>query len=277
MKKMTRLQVNSLLLWTRLEGRPRSMNNIAVKLGVSRTAVLKNLNFMVAEGILDEEYNMTGPGRDYVEQMEQMYRLLLRWMRLHGVVKEEWKDAFVLMAEMGPSFLKCMTNQGFFCSICRSVSDRNPLWFGQADLSRFLPGGTYKACVEFWKTGKENERSMADRAFVKPSCLSVEDSHSDIILRRLKITHFSPQKHGEASGKMRSMEYSMDGKRRKAEVAEDVVRIPTEAIEWCYNEQECALTGRLKVTFTCTAGFHDRERSKAEMRIRIVGTDMSRE
>lgn len=275
MEKLTKLQLRCLMTWSKLQGKNRSMTGAALKLNVSRTAIQKALGVLTEQGFLDEFYELTQWGRAYVEQQEKCYHLLQRWMQFRRVAKEEWEDVYLLMAEMGPSFLSVMANEGLFCNICRSVAGTNLLQFDQVDLSRFLPPGTYEVDLEFRKAGSEHLYSMADKAFAKPGRLIVTDTGSELELRRLKILHNSPHKQAEVSGKMRTLEYYLKGEIKKPKVSEDLVKIPTADMTWSCAEDERVLTGRLEVTFTCTAGFHDKDISKAVMCVRIMGTGIA--
>lgn len=271
MEKFTGLQMKSLLLWTSLPEESRTITSLAMRTKVSRTAVRKALNEVVKHGILDPDYRLTETGAEQVKIYQHHYQMLLSWMKLHHVDQSEWDGIYTLMTEMGTGFQHAMMEESLLCGICRENAGDDSRCFQGIDLAKYLAEGTYEVQVEFRKLENEELLSMANRAFKKPAYLIVGKEESEIVLKRLRIFQFSPEKRREVSGMMRSMEYRVGGRAKTIRAREEDVRIPTKDILWKCSEKQRNLSGQLEIGFTCTAGFHGKDHNRAVMCVDVLG------
>lgn len=277
MENMTKLQLNTLLQWSRRHGRTRSLAVIAEEEKVSKTAIQKALKKLEEYGYLNKKHELTDEGWAMAEEKEKQLHLLKNWMRVHHVDASEWEDASVLLTEMGPSFIKVMTGEGLFCSICRGStihSHENELR-GQ-DLSPFFYPAVYDAEFVLCKCKNEMELSMSDRAFEKPASFFVGKDYSEIILKRKRMVEKLPDTKEEMVGMMRSIYYSIDGRQCSPKVSDNMIRIPSKDVIWRCDTENGILTGRLEVSFTCTAIKHAPDRSTAVLCIKISARDMGK-
>lgn len=277
MGNMTRLQLNTLLQWSRRRGRNCSLSIIAVEERVSKTAVQKAIAKLLEYGYMDTNHELTEEGWAVAEAKEKQLYLLKNWMRVHHVDASEWEDASVLLTEMGPSFIEVITGEGLFSSICRGSAGHfhESLLRGQ-DLSPFFYPSMYDAEFTLLKYRNEEELSMSDRAFEKPACFSVGKDCSEIILKRKKMVVNLPETKEAIIGMMRSLNYSIDSRQRSPKVSDNMVRIPSSDITWHCDTEKGILTGRLEVSFTCTAMNHAPDSNTAVLRITISGHDMGK-
>ena len=122
MEHMTKLQLNTLLQWSRQRGRNRSLAILAEEEKVSKTAIQKAMIKLEEYGYMDKDHELTEEGWAVAEAKEKQLYLLKNWRRVHHVDAREWEDTSVLLTEMGPSFIEVMTGEGLFCSICRGAA-----------------------------------------------------------------------------------------------------------------------------------------------------------
>lgn len=270
MGKFTALQMKCLLIWLELPERSRTITILSMKTGVSRTAARNALSEVAAQGILDSEYRLTPKGVPIADEYRRTYQMLVSWMKLHRVKEDEWDGIYTLMTGMGPEFLRAMTEESLLCSICREAAKAGVKNLDGIDLADYLSEGKYEVSVTFTKIGNGQERSMANFAFEKPAYLVVGKKASEIVLKRRRIVRFSPEKHREVSGMMRTMLYETDGKTNTVRAEGDLVRIPTRAVHWNCSEERHELTGCLEMGFTCTAGFHTGKYNQAVMHVDIL-------
>lgn len=278
MKHMTKLQLNTLLKWSRRRGRNRSMAIIAEEERVSKTAVQKALAKLEEYGYVDKDHQLTEEGWAAAEEKEKQLYLLKNWMRVHHVDTSEWEDASVLLTEMGPSFIEVITGEGLFCSICRGNKDhsRGSLLKDQ-DLSPFFYPAMYDADFVLCKYRNEAELSMSDNAFEKPAVFSAGKDYSEIILRRKKMVGKLPDTDEDMVGMMRSIYYCATGRQYSPKVTDNMIRIPSSHILWECDAEKGILTGRLEVSFTCTAVNHNPDKNTAVLIITISARDMKRQ
>lgn len=277
MENMTKLQLNTLLQWSRRHGRYRSLAIIAEEERVSKTAVQKAMVKLEQYGYMDGSHELTEEGWAVAEAREKQLYLIKNWMRVHHVDPSEWEDASVLLTEMGPSFIEVMTGEGLFCGICRGSEGHfhEGLLRGR-DLSPFFYPAKYDAPFTLCKYKKEDELSMSDRAFEKPACFSVGEGYSEIILKRKKVVERLPGTDDMVVGMMRSMYYSIDGRQRTPKVSDNMVRIPSSDFTWYCDTEKGILRGRLEVSFTVTTVNHGPDHNTAVLCITISARDMGR-
>lgn len=108
---------------------------------------------------------------------------------------------------------------------------------------------------------------MADGAFEKPARLIIAKGNSVIELKRLRVVQFSYRKNNLISGMLKTMEYVVEGKKKKAEVEGEYVRIKASHIQWSCSRNELELKGELRIYATCTAGIIHMPKSPAIMKI----------
>ncbi|MCD7998767.1 MAG: hypothetical protein LUH21_16210 [Clostridiales bacterium] len=277
MENMTKLQLNTLLQWSRRRGRNRSLAIIAEEERVSKTAVQKAMAKLEEYGYMNPDHELTEEGWAVAEAREKQLYLLKNWMRVHHVDASEWEDASVLLTEMGPSFIEVMTGEGLFCSICRGSADHphETLLRGR-DLSPFFYPAMYEAEFTLCQCRDETKLSMSDRAFEKPACFSVGKDYSEIILKRKKMVEKRPETDEAIMGMIRSMYYSVDGRQRSPKVSDNMIRIPSSDITWRCDTEQGVLSGRLEVSFTCTAMNHRPGCNTAVLHITISARDMGK-
>lgn len=277
MENMTKLQLNTLLQWSRRHGRNRSLAIIAEEERVSKTAVQKAMAKLEEYGYLNGEHELTDEGWSVAETREKQLYLLKNWMRVHHVDPSEWEDASVLLTEMGSSFLEVMTGEGLFCSICRrSEEPFHESLLKNQDLSSFFYPAMYDAPFTLRKYKKEEELSMSDRAFEKPACFSVGKDYSEIILKRKKVVEKMPGTDEIMVGMMRSMYYFVDGRQRTPKVSDNMVRIPSSDIIWRCDTEKGVLSGRLNVSFTVTTVNHPPDHNTAVLCVTVSARDMGK-
>lgn len=277
MGNMTRLQLNTLLQWSRRRGRARSLALIAQEEKVSKTAIQKAMVKLVEYGFMNTDHELTEEGWAVAEEKEKQLYLLKNWMRVHRVDASEWEDASLLLTEMGPSFIEVITGEGLFCSICRgkAAQSHENLLTGQ-DLSSFFYPAMYDAEFTLRKYENEAELSMSDRAFEKPAGFSVAEGYSEIILKRKKLLEKHPDTNEAMVGMMRSIYYSVNGRQCSPKVSDNMVRIPSRDIVWCCDAEQGVLTGRLQVSFACSVMNHTPDHNTAVLCISISARDMGK-
>lgn len=271
-EKPTKIQAKYLLTWQKLSGRQRSFANLALLHGVSKSTVQRTLNVLVGRGIVDESYELTEEGRDYLDWYRPRFQSLTDWLMLHEIDKKTAEEtAHTWMADTDESVIEMLMRDCMVCNICRNAAGGNgkEAILDGIDLADFLPEGNYDVQLKVLRDEEESERdnekgelSMADKAFERPVRLIVNDGKSFIQMKRLRIFQISMGSKELMSGKMRTMEYTAQGRNRKPKLDGDFVRIPTRDIKWYCSRNQVLLEGYLRVHFTCTAGsFHMPRRS----------------
>ncbi len=272
MEKLTKTQMQYLLSWIREKKEKRSFYHLAIINSVSKSTVQRTMNVLVSRGFLNKHYDLTDEGKRYVDWYLPRHRSLVGWLCLHDIdsrLADSTAHAWLAVTE--DPVIDMMLKNCLICSICKKISD------GEAkkenldvDLSEYLPEGEYDIEVEFVKDSRNAlEPSMADGAFEKPARLIISKGNSVIEMKRLRMVQFSKIKGNLVSGMLKAMEYSVEGKKRLAEVDGNYVRIKASHIHWSCSKNELELEGELRVFATCTAGVIHMPKSPAIMRIRF--------
>lgn len=259
MERLTKVQMQYLLSWIQEEGKKRSFYHLATMQGVAKSTVQRTMNVLVNRGYLTEQYELTPAGKQYVDWYLPRFQSLTDWLKIHEIDSEMAEStAHSWLAVTEDPVVDMLLQNCLICSICQSAAViEDERVFEDIDLARYIPVGNYEVDVEFLKdTGEErsSQLSMADEAFEKPARLVVSGSSSYIELKRVRLVHLSYKGTRLVSGKLRSMDYIVDGKSRKAEQDGELVRIPVRHIQWHCSKNKLELTGRLRIFVTCTAG-----------------------
>jgi predicted transcriptional regulator len=270
MEKLTKAQMQYLLSWIGERKEKRSFYHLAIKNNVSKSTVQRTLNVLVSRGFLNQQYDLTGEGEAYVNWYLPRHRSLVGWLCLHDIdrkLAESTAHAWLAVTE--DPVVDMLLKNCLVCSICKTLSAEETAAASlEVDLSEYLPEGTYHIDVEFVKDGPNTlEPSMADAAFEKPARLVITKGSSIIEMKRLRVVRFSYRKNNLISGMLKAMEYMVDGKKRKAEVEGDYVRIKASHILWSCSRNELELKGELRIYATCTAGIIHMPKSPAIMKI----------
>lgn len=270
MEKLTKAQMQYLLSWIGEKKEKRSFYHLAIKNNVSKSTVQRTLNVLVNRGFLNQQYDLTGEGEAYVNWYLPRHRSLVNWLLLHDIDRKLAEStAHTWLAVTEDPVVDMLLKNCLICSICKTLSAEKTAEDSlEVDLSEYLPEGTYHIDVEFVKDGANTpEPSMADGAFEKPARLIISKGNSIIEMKRLRVVQFSYRKNNLISGMLKAMEYVVDGKKRKAEVEGDYVRIKASHIQWSCSRNELELKGELRIYATCTAGIIHMPKSPAIMKI----------
>lgn len=272
-KRLSRVQMEYLVQWIRMSEKNRSLGALGNMRGVSRSAVQKMLAVSVKAGFLDQKYRATEAGMAQVFWYRSRYDAIVRWFLQNNLSQEDAEAAAdVLMSGAPLQVIEMMFNKSLICSICKRSSFEREGEIGVTGtaLSQVLPQGVYQIGVEFRKIKDEGELSMANAAFEKPGKLLIGENHSEVQLKRVRISHTSGYSHLAVSGKMRTMEYEAGGRTRKLKIEDECVLIPVDDILWSCEGKDGVLTGKLRVEFTCTAGPLHMPKAAAIMYVRII-------
>lgn len=230
----------------------RSFYHLATIQGVAKSTVQRTMNVLVNRGYLTEKYEITPAGKQYIDWYLPRFQSLTDWLKIHDIdnsMAESTAHSWLAVTE--DPVVDMLLQNCLICSICKStVVTEDERIFEDMDLAEHIPAGSYEVDVEFLKDigeGRSSELSMADEAFEKPARLVVSGSVSYIELKRIRLVHLSYKGTRLVSGKLRSMDYIVDGKSRKAEQEGDLVRIPVRHIRWHCSKNKLELTGRLRI------------------------------
>ncbi|MDO4268439.1 MAG: hypothetical protein Q4C73_08190 [Eubacteriales bacterium] len=271
-RRLTKSQLEYFSLYMNSAGRESAVTALSVKRNVSRQAVLKGYAGLIEKGILDEERNLTEYGMEYWAWYNMRRRILTDWYTEHGVPEEDAKAAADLLLALAPlSVIDMMTDKCLACSMCQKndlgVMGKHLLQ--GVELGDYLPEGNYPVYFEFCRLDDESRLSMADDAFEKPGLLSVGEKGSELILKRIRISHMSMLSKREMIGKMRTAEYTVNNRRKQTKIDGDLIRISAKDIIWDLTKGDGLVQGKLQMAFTCTAGKH-MPKAEAVMHIHLV-------
>lgn len=270
MDKLTKAQMQYLLSWIGENKNKRSFYHLAIKNNVSKSTVQRTLNVLVSRGFLDEQYDLTEKGEEYVNWYRPRHHSLTGWLCLHNIDRRLAEStAHTWLAVTEEPVIEMLLKNCLICSICKKMSsNESSMEQLEMDLSEYLPEGSYDIDVKFIKDGKNTmEPSMADGAFEKPARLIISKGSSVIELKRLRVIQFSHRKNNLISGMLKSMDYMVAGKKATAQIEGDYVRIKASHIQWSCSRNELELKGELRIFATCTAGIIHMPKSPAIMKI----------
>lgn len=183
MEKLTKAQMQYLLSWIGETKKTRSFYHLAIINNVSKSTVQRTINVLVSRGFLDEKYELTQKGKQYMEWYMPRFRALVSWLCLHDIDKQLAEStAHRWLASTEDPVIDMLLKNCLICSICKKFSAAKTDWeLENIDLSEYLPEGIYSIDVEFLKDGRnELESSMADGAFEKPAHLIISKGNSMI-------------------------------------------------------------------------------------------------
>lgn len=274
MERLTKVQMQYLMSWIQEEGRKRSFYHLALLHGVAKSTVQRTMNVLVARGYLTENYELTEDGRRYMSWYIPRHQSLVNWLCLHEIeLSMARSTAHAWLADTEDPVIDMLLKNCLICSICKKVAfEAKERILKDIDLSEYIPAGVYEVGADFFKDGKEvsdREHSMADEAFEKPARLVISEEDSYVELKRIKVVHLSYKGTNLVSGKLKSMDYVVNGEREKALINGEVVRIPIRHIQWYCSSNELELWGQLRIFVTCTAGICHMPKRPALLKVRL--------
>ncbi|MGL5436543.1 MAG: hypothetical protein ACRDBO_14260 [Lachnospiraceae bacterium] len=259
MERLTKVQMQYLLSWVQEEGKKRSFYHLATMHGVAKSTVQRTMNVLVNRGVLNDAYELTREGKQYLDWYMPRFHSLKEWLTIHSIdVDTAESTAHSWLAVTEEPVLDMLLKNCLICSICQNVTAvEDEQVFEDIDLTDRIPEGIYEVDAEFLKDssdGEVHELSMADEAFAKPARLVVSQSSSYLELKRIRLVHLSYKGTNLVGGKLRAMDYMVDGRTERAEIDGDLVRIPVRHLQWHCSKNKLELKGRLRIFVTCTAG-----------------------
>lgn len=274
MERLTKVQMQYLMSWIQEEGKKRSFYHLALLHGVAKSTVQRTMNVLVVRGYLTEEYELTEEGRRYMGWYIPRHQSLVNWLSLHEIeLSMAQSTAHAWLADTEDPVIDMLLKNCLICSICKKVaSGSRERILKDVDLSEYIPAGVYEVRADFFKDGgniQDREHSMADEAFEKPSRLVISEEDSYVELKRIKVVHLSYKGTNLVSGKLKSMDYVVNGEKEKARIDGEVVRIPVRHIQWYCSSNELELWGQLRIFVTCTAGICHMPKRPALLRVQF--------
>lgn len=256
MERLTKVQMKYLMSWIQEEGKKRSFYHLALIHGVAKSTVQRTMNVLVARGYLTEDYELTEEGRRYMDWYIPRHQSLVNWLCLHEIeLSMAQSTAHTWLADTEEPVINMLLKNCLICSICKkAASETKERILKDIDLSEFIPAGIYEVGVDFYKAGEEvtdREHSMADEAFEKPARLVISEEDSYVELKRVKVVHLSFKRTSLVSGKLKSMDYVVNGQRERAQISGEVVRLPIRHIQWCCSGNDLELWGQLQIFNSC--------------------------
>lgn len=274
MERLTKVQMQYLMSWIQEEGKKRSFYHLALMHGVAKSTVQRTMNVLVGRGYLTEEYKLTEEGRRYMAWYVPRHQSLVNWLCLHEIEPSMAKStAHAWLADTEDPVIDMLLKNCLICSICKkAASEARERILKNIDLSEHIPTGVYEVGVSFFKDGADTpgrEHSMADEAFEKPARLIILEEDSYVELKRIRVVRLSYKGTDLVSGKLKSMDYVVNGEKEKAQIDGETVRIPSRHIQWYCSDNELDLWGQLQVFVTCTAGICHMPKRTALLRVQF--------
>jgi len=250
--------------WIQEEGKKRSFYHLALMQRVAKSTVQRTMNILVARGYLTEAYELTEDGGRYMDWYIPRHQSLVNWLRLHEIeLSMAQSTAHAWLADTEDPVIDMLLKNCLICSICKKVAfEAKERILKDIDLSEYIPAGVYEVGADFFKDREDvldREHSMADEAFEKPARLVISEDDSYVSYKGTNLV----------SGKLKSMDYVVNGEREKAQINGEVVRIPIRHIQWHCSSNELELWGQLRIFVTCTAGICHMPKRPALLCVRL--------
>ena len=260
MRRPTMQQINYVKDLKVLEKKRGVVSLLAKKYDVNHGTVSRFLKSFLEAGYIDDEYNLTIKGEEWLEYYLEICRGLGDYFKSLGITgKDIEKNVVTMVEQMDSHILSAMLSKSSEQSWRINNNSLSEQEDKRKSFRNMMEPGRYE--VDFLVIKKDKKKkgigriSMADKGFEKPGVLVYERNKEVYLeLTPQEVKASSRFSGGLMKGKLESLSYILDGVLTRAEFTkEGRVRIPIRVFSF-HLRNGAKMDCTTLITVTCSVG-----------------------